>query len=311
MRTYSEDHLLLRDPTFDHVRDVLEHMRCSESSTYRRPLNRPVEPFNGLWRQQIITWMYTLVKYCKLRHESVACGAYFLDVAVATGVIKTPSDYQLGAMTALYLGLKVFDSPSMRVVKLSSLAKLGNAEFTERDIVRMEREMVTAMGWRLCPPTPNCFLQQYLVLLPTQTEATKNLIEKKALEAIEVSVSKECFFSCKPSVLGYAALLIGLDQYLEAQKGAVPGSNMELISLWQLRSFLHNMANIAKLDHTSALVSQTSTLLERALQQQQLPITKPQDPMASPKSTVNQSSYEFEARDSNSASSSPTNVVLR
>ena len=96
MRPNSQDPLLLQDPTYAHVRDVLKQMRRGEATSYRRPLSKPIEPFNGVWRQQIIEWMYTLVKYCKLRHEAAAAGAYFLDTAVARGVIKTPSDYQLG-----------------------------------------------------------------------------------------------------------------------------------------------------------------------------------------------------------------------
>lgn len=316
MRSYNEDPLLWQEPSCNHVRDVLEQMRCSESRTYRRRVSKPIEPFNGLWRQQIIDWMYTLVKYCKLRHESAAGGAYFLDVAVARGVIKTPSDYQLGAMTALYLGLKVFDSPSTRVVKLSSLVKLGNADFKEEDIIQMERDIVKALDWRLNPPTPNCFLQQYLVLLPTLHESTKTRLEEMALKAIEIAVAKERFYSMKSSVLGCAAILIALDQYLEAQKAMVPGCGSEIISLWQLRTFLYNMKNIANLDHTSVLVSQTTSMLERALKPR-FP-NKPNEPSkvcsnsSSSKTSTGsaEDAYQFESRGVISASSSPTNVAL-
>eukprot|EP00429_Kryptoperidinium_foliaceum_P097392 CAMPEP_0176255060 /NCGR_PEP_ID=MMETSP0121_2-20121125/36848_1 /TAXON_ID=160619 /ORGANISM="Kryptoperidinium foliaceum, Strain CCMP 1326" /LENGTH=234 /DNA_ID=CAMNT_0017594879 /DNA_START=61 /DNA_END=765 /DNA_ORIENTATION=+ len=228
---------------------------------------------------------------------------------VARGVIKTPSDYQLGAMTSLYLGLKVFDSPSMRVVRLSSLVKLGNAEFTENDIIQMERDMVKAMGWRLNPPTPNCFLQQYLVLLPTLNESTKTQIEEKALEALEIAVANERFYSMKPSVLGCAALLVALDRYLEAQKRTIPGCGAEMISLWQLRTFLYNMKHIAKLDHTSVLISQTTSMLERALKP--LATTNASEPATVSNNSSKDSTYMFESRGSNGASSSPTNVAFQ
>jgi hypothetical protein len=304
-----EDLLLIQDPTYDHVRDVLEQMRKNESTSYRRPLSKPIEPFNGLWRQQIVEWMYTLVKHCKLRHESAAAGAYFLDVAVARGVIETPSDYQLGAMTALYLGLKVFDSPSMRVVRLSSLVKLGNASFKEEDVVRMEQDMVKAMGWRLNPATPNCFLQQFLVLLPTLNDSTKTQIEEKALKVIEVAVATERFYSMKPSVLGYSALLIALDQYLESQKLSIPDCGTETICLWQVRTFLYNMKHFAKLDHTSVLVSQTTSMLDRAFKP--LTAANPHEPSKVYQNTSKHYQSHFEWRGSNSASSSPNNVALQ
>lgn len=313
MRTFSEDLMLLRDPTFDHVRDVLENMRRSESTTYCRSRIKSVEPFNGLWRQQIVQWMFTLVKFCKLRHEAATGGAYFLDVAVAAGVIKTPLDYQLGAMAALYLGLKVFDSPTVRVVKLSSLVKLGNSQFTEEDIVRMERDIINVLGWRLNPPTPDCFLQQYLVLLPTQSEATRCKIEQKALDVIEICVAKEQFCAIEPSILAYSALLIALDQYLEEQKTSISACGMEMINLWQLRTFLYNMTNIAKLDHTSTVVSQTTSLLERIVKH--TPTEQKPDQSCSHTSKNNEQStgshYDFESRRGRSASSSPTNVVFQ
>lgn len=311
MRTVSEDLMLLRDPTFDRVRDVLENMRRSELTTYRRSRCKPVEPFNGLWRQQIVQWMFTLVKFCKLRHEAATGGAYFLDVAVASGVITTPLDYQLGAMAALYLGLKVFDSPTVRVVKLSSLVKLGNAQFTEEDIVRMEREIINVLGWRLNPPTPDCFLQQYLILLPTQSEVTRCKIEQKALAAIEICVAKEQFCSMDPSILAYSALLIALDQYLEEQKTLISTCGVEIINLWQLRSFLYNMTNIAKLDHTSNVVSQTTSLLERMVKHTPTE-QKPDESCSNPSKSNEQSGhYDFDSRRRTSASSSPTNVVFQ
>ncbi len=310
MRTFSEDLLVLRDPIFDHVRCVLEKMRDSETTTYCRTLSTPREPFNGLWRQQIIEWMYTLVKYCKLRHEAATGGAYCLDVAVERGVIKTPNDYQLGAMAALYLGLKVFDSPSVRVVKLSSLVKLGNAQIKEEDIIRMEKEIINVMGWRLNPPTPNCFLQQYLVLLPTQSYATRGKIEQKALDAIEISVASDRFYSIEPSIIGYAALLIALDHYLEEQKTFIAACGVEMINLWQLRSFLYNMTNIAKLDHTSNTVTETTALLERIMKKVP-PATKSHSSAEISKSISKHSDYESKSRVEGNVASSPTHVLMQ
>jgi len=116
-----------------------------------------------------VEWMYILIKYCKLKHEATAAAVYYLDAAVmcdSASLVKTPRDYQLCAMTALHLALKVYDSPSMRVVKLSCLVKLGNGEFTEDDIIQKEFDLVRALGWRVNPPTADCFLQRYMELLP-------------------------------------------------------------------------------------------------------------------------------------------------
>jgi hypothetical protein len=257
--------------------------------------------------------MYTLVKYCKLQHEAATSGAYFLDVAVAKGVVKTAGDYQLGALASLYLGLQMFDSPGMRVVKPSTLAKLGNAHLTEQDIVRMEMKIVRALGWHLSPPTPDCFLQQYLRLLPIQNEHTKNMIEERALIVIETAVSKEDFFFMKPSLLGFCALLIGLDQHLEEQKTALPKSPANTIALWQLRNFLYNINNFAKIDHTSTAVTNTVAHLARATKSS--PFSAKPPILVSPASSSDttdegKDSKHFESDDHDGTYESPKNVIL-
>lgn len=148
---------------------VLRTMRSLETSVYKRPRAQSMpEIFRGAWRKQIVEWMYILIKYCKLKHEASAAAVYYLDAAVmcdSSSLVKTPRDYQLCAMTALHLALKVYDSPTVRVVKLSCLVKLGNGQFTEEDIIQKEYELVRALGWRINPPTANCFLQRYMELL--------------------------------------------------------------------------------------------------------------------------------------------------
>jgi len=263
MRRCNDNPLLLQDPTFEQVRDVLEQMRSSEATTYRRKATRPgADPFTGLWRQQIIQWMFTFVNHCKLHHEAASAAAFYLDAAVARGVVRSSQDVQLGAITSMYLALKVYDSPCMRVVKLSNLVKLGHSNFTAEDITRMERELLQALGWRVNVPTPNCFLQQYLVLLPIQQGALRKRIESLAYAAIERALADDSLAAVEPSILGYAALLSALDQCLEQQKARVPGCCLEVITLWQIQSFLYSMSNIANLNHTNILITETLARME-------------------------------------------------
>mmetsp|Transcript_21966 Transcript_21966/g.52287 ORF Transcript_21966/g.52287 Transcript_21966/m.52287 type:complete len:404 (+) Transcript_21966:141-1352(+) len=149
---------------------VLRTMRSLENSVYKRPRAHCMpEIFRGLWRRQIVEWMYVLIKYCKLKHEATAAAIYYLDTAVtceSNPLVKTPRDYQLCAITTVHLALKVYDSPAMRVVKLSCLVKLGNGEFTEDDIIQKEQDLLRALAWRVNPPTADCFLHRYMELLP-------------------------------------------------------------------------------------------------------------------------------------------------
>jgi len=253
---------------------VLRTMRALESSVYNRPRaqNMP-EIFRGLWRRQIVEWMYVLIKYCKLKHEATAAAVYYLDAAVMceSSLVISPRDYQLCAMTALHLALKVYDSPTVRVIKLSCLVKLGNGEFTVEDIIQKEQDLVRALGWRINPPTPDCFLQRYVELLPFLDEnddeskvdlgdygkeeydeqlapidrrRQKRLmkLEQLASEYIEVAMARDRFLSVPPSVIAYAALLSAMELATAEQQ------KQHQKCFYDWANFLRNMTEVAEMD---------------------------------------------------------------
>eukprot|EP00980_Cylindrotheca_fusiformis_P018975 scaffold6355_cov119-Cylindrotheca_fusiformis.AAC.12 len=193
------------------VKDRYRHMRKLESTTYKRFLTK--EPYNGLWRQQIVEWMYTIVSYCNFRHETVATASHFLDLSVAKGLVRAPIDYQISAMTAFHLALKIDSSPAGRFAKLESLMKLGSGGFSQQDVLQMERQILLASDWRLNPPTPNCFLHQYLALLPAGIKPSiLAQIELRSLKAIEATVSTDYFSLVDSSMLAYAAILLAFEK---------------------------------------------------------------------------------------------------
>jgi len=253
---------------------VLRTMRALESSVYKRPRAQTMpEIFRGLWRKQIVEWMYVLIKYCKLKHEATAAAVYYLDAAVmceSSSLVMSPRDYQLCAMTALHLALKVYDSPTVRVIKLSCLVKLGNGEFTVEDIIQKEQDLVRALGWRINPPTPDCFLQRYMELLPfldddddeqkvslsdcgkegdaqlTPIERRRQLrlmkLEELASEFIEVAMARDRFLSVPPSVIAYASLLSAMELATAEQQ------KQHQKCYYDWATFLRNMTEIAEMD---------------------------------------------------------------
>ena len=262
---------------------VLRTMKALENSVYKRPHARYLpEIFRGLWRRQIVEWMYILVKHCKLKHEATAAAVYYLDVAVlctSSSLVQSPRDYQLCAMTALHLALKVYDSPSIRVVKLSCLVKLGNGEFTEDDIIQKEQDLVRALRWRINPPTADCFLQRYFELLPfldddeegdneidvndkddnkdndkdndqlgpIERRRRKRLIklEEIASEIIEVALARDRFLSVPPSVIAYAALLSAMELTTDLRQKQNHQEQQHCYYDWS--TFLRNMVDIAEM----------------------------------------------------------------
>lgn len=153
----------------EQVTDIVTAMRTQELTTYRRcdyldgQDIRIHAVLDASWRQRIVEWMYGVVDHCSLRRDSVATASVYLDICVQRGLVKTREEYQLAAMTALQIAIKLCDST---VVKLQSMVALGRGLFTAQDVIDMERKMLAALNWNCHPPTSVCFLRQFLRLLP-------------------------------------------------------------------------------------------------------------------------------------------------
>mmetsp|Transcript_17842 Transcript_17842/g.36668 ORF Transcript_17842/g.36668 Transcript_17842/m.36668 type:complete len:435 (+) Transcript_17842:140-1444(+) len=275
-------------PSCDEQTDVLNAMKLLETSVYQRPRAQDMpEIFRGLWRRQIVEWMYVLIKYCKLKHEATAAAVYYLDAAVlctSAPLVLSPRDYQLCAMTALHLALKVYDSPSVRVVKLGCLVKLGNGEFIEDDIIQKEQDLLRALNWRINPPTADCFLQRYLGLLPflddedagehdedADDDSTRDgdnstnyddqlgpierrrrerllKLEEVASEYIEVAMARDRFLAVPPSVIAYASLLSAMEVTTDPNQRIsrdYDRRQREHCCYYDWSTFLRNMTSIA------------------------------------------------------------------
>jgi hypothetical protein len=238
----------------DEIEAVVHHMQELSETFYKRPTDLP-EPFNGEWRRQIIEWMYAIVKYCNLSHESVAAASFYLDSCVTNGLINSPDEYQLGAMCALYLALKVYDSPAQRTIKLESLIKLGTGRFNEKDVAFFEMKMVKALHWRVHPPTINCFLQQYMALMKRiVSKKTIKSIDRESFLIIEIIVSRESFQKADPSVLAFATILAAIERAHDID-----------MTIAQLNSFLNLISLVAKLDASCPMLDQVSQDLAEAM----------------------------------------------
>jgi hypothetical protein len=241
------------------VQDILAIMRRQEMSHYRRSdylaeirpeVDRVVD---GSWRQRIIEWMYGVVDHCSLRRDSVAVAAYYVDLCVIKGVINSREEFQLAAMTALQLAIKLYDST---MVTLKSMVKLGRGLFSEEDVIEMEAKMLKALNWQVHPPTPACFLRQFLRLLPpTVSPLTRYMIAEVTRFISEISVCLYRFVKYSPSAVAYAGMLIAMERVDEVS-----------LPIWQRQQIFSAMSNAVKLEHTSPEVVAAVKDLHHSLQ---------------------------------------------
>lgn len=243
---------------FEDVEDILTVMRKQEMSHYRRcdylsGKNEHDRVVDASWRQKIVEWSFSVVDHCSLKRDSVLVATYYLDICVMKGVIETREEFQLAAMTALQLAIKLYDST---MVKLDSMVKLGRGLFKEEDVVAMEAKILRALDWHVHPPTPVCFLRQFLRLLPPSVSPlTRYMIAEVTRFISEISVCLYRFVKYPPSVVAYAGMLIAMERVDEVS-----------LPVWQRQQIFSIMASAAKMEHTSPEVMMAVSDLQLSLE---------------------------------------------
>lgn len=245
---------------FQDVGEVVAGMIKQETTVYKRtdylnyilPSRLKDETIDGSWRQRIIEWMYGVVDHCSLRRDSVAVATYFLDLSAAKGLVLSRRDFQLVAMTALMLSIKLYDST---LVKLDSMVKLGRGLFNEEDVIQMESKMLHTLGWHVHPPTPVCFMRQMLRLLPPETTPiSRYMIVELTRFISEISACLYKFVGFAPSTMALASILIAMERV-----------DVTNLPIWQRHQFVYNVQTVTHLDSTSPEVVRAQEELRLSL----------------------------------------------
>lgn len=223
------------------IADQIAIMRIQEETTYmtgdyladsahiRRNASKPVDED---CRVKMCEWCYQVVDFCKFRRETVGIGMSYLDRYLCTPkgreALCNRKQYQLAAMTALYIAIKIHEPLEMET---SLLADLSRGCYTEMEFVDMEQTMLTSLKWRVNGPTPLGFVQTFMALLPDAVHPTvAGVIMDYARYQTELAVSDHSFVAVLPSDLALAAVL-----------NAMEGMNYTLLPPKVQAKFLRNI----------------------------------------------------------------------
>jgi hypothetical protein len=227
--------------------DRIAIMRIQEETTYlirdyladsvqiRKMASKPVDED---CRVKMCEWCYQVVDFCKFRRETVGIGMSYLDRFLCTlkgrEALCNRKEYQLAAMTALYIAIKLHEPLEMET---SLLADLSRGCYTEMEFVGMEETICQSLKWRVNGPTALGFVQQFMALLPSTVHpAVGNLILDYARYQTELAVSDHKFVAIKPSELALAAVL-----------NTMEGMDDTLLPLKAQAKFIHSIEKYAEL----------------------------------------------------------------
>lgn len=160
-------------------------------------------------REQICEWTYRVVDYFEINREIVAISLSYLDRFLSYYSCDRRT-FKLAATASLFLAVKLHEPRKTDLMGI--LSDLSRGEFSMEDVIRMEREFLDALTWKLNPPTPGVFVGHFLHLLsvPVDSEVTRSI---SALAAFftELAVCDYSFVNVNSSIIAVASILNAME----------------------------------------------------------------------------------------------------
>uniref|UniRef100_A0A7S0AYS6 Cyclin N-terminal domain-containing protein n=1 Tax=Minutocellus polymorphus TaxID=265543 RepID=A0A7S0AYS6_9STRA len=164
-------------------------------------------------------WCAQVIDFVKFSRETVGIGMSYLDRFMASGVRRSRTamtdrkEYQLAAMTALYMAIKLNEPLEMETKLLSDLSR---GCYTTAEIATMEIDILEALDWRVAGPTPLEFVQHFLAVGLHDTEAANHpAVEATLLDfsrfQTELAIGMPALLSATPSRIALAAILNSME----------------------------------------------------------------------------------------------------
>ena len=204
-------------------------------------------------RRKMADWCFQVVDFCKFSRETVDVAIGYLDRYLGTFSMRSSlahnsrKEFQLVAMTALYLAVKINEPLEMDTELVSELSK---GSYSAREVAETESDILNALNWRLSRPTALGFVRHFLSLLPNTIAegpgVSKTLLELSRFQT-ELAVSDYYFVTKNASDVAFAAILnsmeaVALDpteklQYIVAME-VVSNSNLSSCAMGKVQSRL-------------------------------------------------------------------------
>ncbi|EED95560.1 predicted protein [Thalassiosira pseudonana CCMP1335] len=119
-------------------------------------------------RRKIVDWCYSVVDHCQFNRETVAIAMEMVDrflskpSLIASRALRSHREYQLLAMSALYLAIKLNERVAFGSEYFSMMS---NGAYATEEIEEMETTLLQGLAWRVNGPTSRQIAYHFLSLL--------------------------------------------------------------------------------------------------------------------------------------------------
>jgi len=172
------------------------------------------DPIDETCRSKMSEWCFHVVDCTNLRRETVSIAMGYLDRFLCTTSLRAEharcdrKEYQLAAMTALYVAVKIFEPLEMDAGLVS---KLSRGLHSAAEITRLEHEMLVALSWRMNCPSPYQICNFLLELLPETAQDVKPTLYDYCHFQTELATGDYAYVPLRRSVIAVASVLNALE----------------------------------------------------------------------------------------------------
>ena len=202
----------------------------------------PSAPVDADCRFKMAQWCYQVVEFCKFNAETVAISMNYLDRYLSTPVgrhcLTDRKTFQLAAMVCLYTAVKIHEPEAMEP---KVVAGLSRGAYTEQQVTDMEVSILTAIQWRMNPPTALSFAHSFLALLSAKnilTDSEKDAVFELAKFQTEAAVNEYELTTVCPSTIALAAVLNAIDTVSMKDAAEIQNELAQMVPSLQMSSVL-------------------------------------------------------------------------
>jgi len=179
-------------------------------------LSNASEMVTEVWRDKMCNWFYEVTTHFEYHADVAAMAVSHFDRYLSKKLpsmngIMAKKHFHLAAMTCLYLAIKVSDRKTC--LSMAAMVKVDQQNYEEKDMVDMEMDVLSTLGWRVNGPTPYSFCIHFSSLISSTIlpRLDRKVLLKNCLSLTEDAVCTYNVGTKHPSSVGLACLLLALE----------------------------------------------------------------------------------------------------
>ena len=171
--------------------DTLQAMLLQERTHYRVEATSTATDVSN--RSKIRNWFVQICTFCQfndiasLVDIAMNCLDRFVLTPQGSFCCHDQREYQRAAVSCLYTAIKVHAAEALSA---QNMATISRGTYTVQQIEEMEYQILTALHWRVNPPTTFCFVREYVqILIASKGQLSDR--DQECLEAVLVLIEKQ------------------------------------------------------------------------------------------------------------------------